>query len=90
MLILAHHVGGGRKRRGSGEGAKRKGNDEPDAMVRSDFGKTHRGSGQLHERGWALMADGAPAIFGRSGWYHDVEDDDTKPTPQTVRPADVG
>ena len=58
-----HGVAGGRRRRSGGEGAKRKGNDEPDAMVRSDFGKTHRGSEQRDEHGLALMADGAPAIF---------------------------
>ena len=83
-------VAGGRRRRSGGGGAKRKGNDEPDAMARSDFGKTHRGSEERDEHGSALRLDGAPAIFERSGWYHDVEDDDAKPTPQTVRPEDVG
>ena len=44
-----HGVAGGRRRRDGGEGAKRKGNDEPDAMVRSDVGKTHRGSEERDE-----------------------------------------
>ena len=54
----AHGVAGGRGRRSSGEGAKRQGNDEPDAMARSDFGKTHRESEQRDEHGLALMAAG--------------------------------
>ena len=58
----AHGVAGGRGRRSSGEGAKRQGNDEPDAMAWSDFGKTHRGSEQRDEHGLALMADGVPVI----------------------------
>ena len=87
---LGRGRGGGQRRHNGGEGAKRKGNDEPDAMVWSDFGKTHRGSEQRDEHGLALMADGAPAIFGQRGWNHDVEGDDAKPTPQTVRPEDVG
>ena len=83
-------VAGSRRRRIGSEGTKQKGNDEPNAMVRSDFVKTHRASEQRDERDSALRLDIAPTIFGRSGWNQDVEDDDTKPTPQTVRPADVG